>query len=71
MEDIYREGIHRTRFQKELVIIDLQTEMNSQIIKGISVLTDYLDSCAKQFHKAIFYRIWKVSPHGWDFYFKA
>jgi len=35
------EGIHRTRFQKELVIIDLQTEMNSQIIKGISVLTDY------------------------------
>ncbi|UWV47067.1 hypothetical protein N1236_00685 [Acetivibrio thermocellus] len=41
MEDIYREGIHRTRFQKELVIIDLQTEMNSQIIKGISVLTDY------------------------------
>jgi len=35
MEDIYREGIHRTRFQKELVIIDLQTEMNSQIIKGI------------------------------------
>lgn len=41
MEDIYREGILRTRFQKELVIIDLMTEMDSQIIKGISVLTDY------------------------------
>jgi hypothetical protein len=38
-ENINRDGLLRTRFQKKLVIIEISTDMDSQIIKKIAVLT--------------------------------
>jgi len=40
-ENINRDGLLRTRFQKKLVIIELSTDMDSKIIKKIAILTDY------------------------------
>lgn len=39
-ENINRDGMLRTRFQKKLVIIEISTDMDSKIIKKIAILTD-------------------------------
>jgi len=64
-------GVRGMNGVKEASVMYGDRKLKVAVVSGLKNAGTTLDSCAKQFHKAIFYRIWKVSPHGWDFYFKA